>query len=92
MATAKGSGMGGDAGTGAAPDAVGGTTAAGLKQTLEQIEHEIIVGALRASRGNKAEAARALGITERLMGIRVKKLGIDWRALRLAMRTRTGTG
>ena len=48
-----------------------------LQDTLARVEREMIVMALRASRGNKARAARALGITERLMGLRVKKYGID---------------
>ena len=53
-----------------------------LKRLLEEHERDLILAALRASRGNKAQAARSLGITERLMGIRVKRLGIDWRSLR----------
>ena len=55
----------------------------GLKEVLEGIERDLILAALQESRGNKAKAARALGITERLMGIRVKRLGIDWRGLRI---------
>jgi len=54
----------------------------GLKSVLGELERDLILAALRESRGNKAKAARALGITERLMGIRVKRLGIDWRGLR----------
>jgi len=53
-----------------------------LKRVLGEIERDLILTALRESHGNKAKAARALGITERLMGIRVKRLGIDWRGLR----------
>ena len=53
-----------------------------LKSVLGDIERDLILTALRESHGNKAKAARALGITERLMGIRVKRLGIDWRGLR----------
>lgn len=53
-----------------------------LKSVLEELEHDLILKALRESNGNKAKAARALGITERLIGIRVKRLGIDWRGLR----------
>jgi Nif-specific regulatory protein len=53
-----------------------------LKEVLAGIERDLILTALQQSRGNKAQAARALGITERLMGLRVKRLGIDWRALR----------
>lgn len=53
-----------------------------LKDVLGELEHDLILAALQESHGNKAKAARALGITERIMGIRVKRLGIDWRALR----------
>ena len=58
------------------------TGAPALKEVLEGVERDLILTALRESRGNKAKAARALGITERLMGLRVKRLGIDWRGLR----------
>lgn len=57
-----------------------------LKSVLGELEHDLILKALRESNGNKAKAARALGITERLMGIRVKRLGIDWRGLRTRQR------
>lgn len=53
-----------------------------LKSVLGELERDLILTALQESHGNKAKAARALGITERLMGIRVKRLGIDWRGLR----------
>lgn len=56
---------------------------AGLKSVLGELERDLILTALQESHGNKAKAARALGITERLMGIRVKRLGIDWRGLRI---------
>ncbi len=55
-----------------------GTTPKGpLKVKLESIEKEFILDALKSSRGNMAKAARLLGITERQMGIRVHKYGID---------------
>jgi Nif-specific regulatory protein len=57
-----------------------------LKSVLEGIERDLILTALRESHGNKAQAARSLGITERLMGLRVKRLGIDWRGLRAKRR------
>ena len=53
-----------------------------MTTTLGRVEKEMIVVALRASRGNKARAARALGISERLMGLRVKKHGINPREFR----------
>ncbi|MEL6180342.1 MAG: helix-turn-helix domain-containing protein, partial [Myxococcota bacterium] len=48
-----------------------------LKATLEALEYELLVDALKTSRGNMAEAARHLGITERMMGCRVRKYGIN---------------
>lgn len=48
-----------------------------LKETLASVEKEMILDALKSSRGNMAKAARTLGITERIMGLRVKKYGID---------------
>ena len=61
-----------------------------LKRVLGDIERDLILTALRESHGNKAKAARALGITERLMGIRVKRLGIDWRGLRTRRKRMAG--
>ena len=53
-----------------------------LQETLDNLERDIIVDAIKTARGNKAKAARALGLTERLMGIRVKKHAIDYRRFR----------
>jgi Nif-specific regulatory protein len=53
-----------------------------LPDTLDAVERELIVEALKNSRGNKAKAARTLGISERLMGLRVNKHGIDPRRFR----------
>ena len=48
-----------------------------LEETLDRVEREMIVEALKNCRGNKTKAAAALGITERIMGLRVNKHGID---------------
>ena len=48
-----------------------------LKGMITGIEKEIIVEELKRSKGNMSKAARALGITERIMGLRVEKFGID---------------
>jgi len=53
-----------------------------LDGTLENVERDLILDALKAARGNKAKAARALGISERIMGLRVKKYGIASRRFR----------
>ena len=61
------------------PTAPGGGT---LPSILDNIERDLIIDALKASRGNKAKAARALGLSERLMGLRVNKHGIDSKRFR----------
>ena len=48
-----------------------------LQTTLDKIEKELILDALKSSRGNMSKAARSLGITERIMGLRVNKYGIN---------------
>jgi len=53
-----------------------------LQETLDSLERDLIVDALKTSRGNKAKAARALGTTERLVGLRIARLGVDWRRFR----------
>jgi Nif-specific regulatory protein len=47
-----------------------------LPEALEALEREMVLDALKSSRGNMVKAARALGISERVMGLRVKRLGI----------------
>jgi len=53
-----------------------------LMDTLATIEREFILEELRRSHGNMAKAARVLGITERAMGLRVAKYGIDLNSLK----------
>jgi Nif-specific regulatory protein len=48
-----------------------------LKEILERVEKESILDALKSSRGNRAKAARAIGISERIMGLRIEQYGID---------------
>jgi Nif-specific regulatory protein len=48
-----------------------------LDDTIGEVERELIIDALKSSRGNMARAARILGITERVMGLRVKKYRIQ---------------
>ena len=48
-----------------------------LKEMIGTIEKEIIIEELKRSAGNMSKAARALGITERIIGLRVVKYGID---------------
>ncbi len=48
-----------------------------LPETLDEIERGLIIEALRKSAGIQAKAAKRLGISERSLWHRVKKLGID---------------
>ncbi len=48
----------------------------GLATQMDSLEREILLDALKTSRGNMAKAARMLKITERQMGTRVRKYGI----------------
>jgi Nif-specific regulatory protein len=57
-------------------EASGTTMKSTLQETLASVEREMILDALKSSRGNMAKAARALGLSERIMGLRIKKYGI----------------
>jgi Nif-specific regulatory protein len=48
-----------------------------LKEMIQGIEKEIIVEELKRSGGNMAKASRALGITERIMGLRIAQFELD---------------
>ena len=63
-------------------EATGTLPAGDLQAALDNLEREMILDALKSSRGNMAKAARALGITERLMGLRARKHGVDYRRFR----------
>lgn len=56
-----------------APD----TPSGDLENALAKIERELLQDALRATHGNITRAARQLGITERMMGIRIRKYNLD---------------
>jgi Nif-specific regulatory protein len=53
-----------------------------LEATVAAVERELIVDALKSARGNMAKAARQLGVSERLMGLRVRKYGVSYRQFR----------
>ena len=48
-----------------------------LDETVDRVEKEMIIEALKNVRGNKSKAAKSLGITERIMGLRVEKHNIN---------------
>lgn len=47
-----------------------------LQEAVDDLEREIIADALKTTRGNAAKAARILGVTERIMGLRLAKYDI----------------
>jgi Nif-specific regulatory protein len=53
-----------------------------LQETLDRVERELILDALKSSKGNYSKTAKALGITERIMGLRIKKYNLDKEFLR----------
>ena len=53
-----------------------------LKTMLESMERELILDSLKSSKGNMAKAARDLGLTERVMGLRARKYHLDPRNFR----------
>jgi Nif-specific regulatory protein len=53
-----------------------------LADAVDSFERELIVDALKTTRGNRAKAAKLLSTTERIMGYKVKKYAIDWKRFR----------
>ena len=48
-----------------------------LQNVLDEIERQAIIRALQWAGGNMAKAGRALGMTERVIGLRVGRHGIN---------------
>lgn len=55
-----------------------------LEDALGALEREMLVDALKETGSNMAEAARQLGLTERKMGLRVRKYNLDLERFRQA--------
>ena len=49
----------------------------GLEAILENVEKQMLIDALNISKGNITKAAEQLKLTERMMGLRLKKYNID---------------
>lgn len=63
-----------------------------LQQRLSALEYEMIVEALKSTRGNLSRSARMLGLTNRMIGIRAEKYGIDFRTYRTGGHLSDGEG
>ena len=48
-----------------------------LQAMMDNLEREFIIDALKSARGNQAKAAKILGITERVMGLRIQKHHVE---------------
>ncbi|MCI0488995.1 MAG: sigma 54-interacting transcriptional regulator, partial [Blastocatellia bacterium] len=60
----------------------GTITRLSLVTAVESYEKDLILDALKTTRGNLARAAKLLDTTERIMGYKVKKYAIDYRRFR----------
>ncbi|HEY6909813.1 MAG TPA: sigma 54-interacting transcriptional regulator, partial [Myxococcales bacterium] len=65
-------------------EASGTVTNTSLSDAVEQYEKDLILDALKSSRGNRARAARLLNSTERIVGYKIRKYRIDPRRFRAA--------
>lgn len=52
-------------------------TKGGLQAALDRVECQLITEAMTATKGNIAQAAKNMNITERILGMRVRKYNID---------------
>ena len=53
-----------------------------LQEQLDELERASITEALEFSQGQMGKAAASLGLTERIMALRMKKYGITYKAFR----------
>ena len=56
-----------------------------LESALNALEREMLIDALKSMQGNLSQAGRMLGVTERIIGLRVKKHAIDASIFRKAL-------
>ena len=65
-----------------AAEAHGAIHPGSLKTSVKNLEREMLQDALISSKGNKAKAARMLGLTERILSLRLEEHGIDYKRFR----------
>ena len=77
-------------------DSSGTVTRVSLKDAVVAYERDLILDALKTTRGNRAKAARLLDTTERILNYKVRGYGIDARRFRVSdggrRRSRTDDG
>jgi Nif-specific regulatory protein len=57
-----------------------------LDKVLEDVEKQMIIDTLVTTKGNLAKAAVIMGVTERILGLRIKKYDIDARRYKILKR------
>ena len=60
----------------------GTTFGCGLETKLQAVEYEMIIEAMKTHNGNMTEAAKDLGLTRRILGLRMEKQNINYKAFR----------
>jgi Nif-specific regulatory protein len=76
-------------------EASGTVTRVSLKDAVAGYERDLIIDALKTTRGNRAKAARLLDTTERILNYKVRGYGIDVRRFKtpdVARRTASDVG
>ncbi len=54
-----------------------------LDESLEEMEKNMITESLKHTKGNMSKSAAELGITDRILGLRMKKYGLDYKNFRI---------
>jgi len=73
-----------------APTETGAGFGISLEQRIAAVEYEMIVEALKASNGNVGQAAIDLGLTRRMLGVRMERHGLNFKTFRSAGPRRRG--
>jgi Nif-specific regulatory protein len=70
-------------------DVASGTEFKGkLQDEVDTYERTLLLDALKSTNGNMAAAARILGISERVVGLRIRRFNIDPRRFKQSVRAR----
>jgi Nif-specific regulatory protein len=73
-------------------DSSGTVTRVSLKDAVAGYERDLIIDALKTTRGNRAKAARLLDTTERILNYKVRGYGIDVRRFKTPDVARRSSG
>ena len=66
------------------PQETGTAFGVSLESKIHAVEYEMIVDALKSSNGNVGVAATELGLTRRMLGLRMERYGISYKTFRTA--------